>query len=210
MSKQLDVTSKRFGNLIAIKSVGKGKDGILWQCVCDCGNTRLCRASDLRAGKNISCGCKRGKPPGLSVAHGKRSRPNRIWKQMRQRCLNKNDSAYDRYGGRGIRICPEWSDFKVFHAWAISHGYTEDLEIDRRDNSKGYFPENCRWVDLKTQARNKKNNHLITFNGKTLPMAQWTEEMGFKPWILSNRIHGLGWSPEKALTQTVRPLCRKK
>jgi hypothetical protein len=74
---------------------------------------------------------------------------------MKRRCHNPNNADYARYGGRGIGVCDEWkSDFMIFHKWALENGYTEKLEIDRKDNEGNYCPENCRWV---TRAQNVQN-----------------------------------------------------
>jgi hypothetical protein len=76
-------------------------------------------------------------------------------------------------------MCDEWlEDYTAFRDWSIENGYAEGLYIDRIDNSKGYSPDNCRWIDAKGQARNKTNNILITYNGKTQPAAAWDEELG--------------------------------
>lgn len=146
-----------------------------------------------------------GKPPGLAVAHGKRCRLNRIWRQMRQRCLNANDSSYPYYGGRGIRIHPVWSDFTIFREWALSNGYQDGLEIDRRDNDGDYCPENCRWASHVTQARNKRNNRRLTHNGITLSMAEWCDRLGLNYGAVSHRMR-LGWTVEKAFLTPVRRL----
>jgi hypothetical protein len=87
---------------------------------------------------------------------------------MNQRCSNPSDKNYNRYGGRGISVCDEWrEDFQAFYEWAIANGYDEtapvgECTIDRIDNDKGYAPDNCRWVDLKTQQNNKSNNRKVT------------------------------------------------
>uniref|UniRef100_A0A6M3ISH4 Uncharacterized protein n=1 Tax=viral metagenome TaxID=1070528 RepID=A0A6M3ISH4_9ZZZZ len=150
-----------------------------------------------------------GKTHGLAVINGKRTRLNRIWKQMRQRCLNPNDSAYNRYGGRGIKICPEWDEYLVFRGWAISHGYNDILEIERIDNYGNYCPENCTWIRPGLQARNKRNNHLVTFEGETLSLAEWAERLDLNYNTIRSRLN-LGWADERALTTPIRRLQCKK
>lgn len=76
---------------------------------------------------------------------------------MKYRCYNENHIAYKHYGGRGITVCNEWlHDFAVFRGWALSHGYSDDLTIDRIDNDKGYGPDNCRWATWQEQSANKR------------------------------------------------------
>lgn len=91
--------------------------------------------------------------------HGMRkTRIYSIWRSMKCRCSNKNNKSY---GAKGITVCEEWKEFINFKDWSFANGYKDDLTIDRIDNSKGYCPENCRWVDMTTQARNKSTNNKI-------------------------------------------------
>lgn len=204
-----DLTSGRYGKLLVVSL--ERVNPTFYLCQCDCGKTSIARSSDLVSGKTKSCGCGRGKPPGLSVAHGRRSRLNRIWKQMRQRCKNPNDCAYARYGGRGITICKEWDDFKVFRLWALGSGYGHDLSIDRIDNNLGYSPQNCRWVTNFAQARNKRNNRIMTLGGESLPLAQWAERLGINIGTLKSRVNNLKWDDQKALTTPIRRMtCKNK
>lgn len=95
---------------------------------------------------------------------------------MKDRCYNKKCKDYQMWGGRGITICDEWlRDVKSFYDWAMTHGYKDNLTIDRIDNNKGYSPDNCRWVDRKTQARNTRRNRVITINGETKCLVEWCE-----------------------------------
>lgn len=93
----------------------------------------------------------------------KKTRIYNVWSGMKRRCSDKNNKNY---GIKGITVCEEWKEFVNFKDWAFSNGYKDDLTIDRIDNSKGYCPENCRWTDRITQARNKStNNKILTKNG---------------------------------------------
>lgn len=82
------------------------------------------------------------------------------WQSMKQRCLNPNHPKYKRYGGRGIKICSEWYDIKNFADWALKNGWKDGLTIDRIDNNGNYCPENCRWVSISQNSRNKKTTKI--------------------------------------------------
>jgi len=128
-----------------------------------------------------------------------------IWGIMKSRCGNPNTFAYDRYGGRGIAVCEEWNEsrgFAAFKDWALANGYQDDLTIDRIDNDGNYTPENCRWVDMKTQANNRKSNVLITIDGRTQNKKQWADEIGVHKRTFDNRLES-GWDFEKILTKKV-------
>ena len=84
-----------------------------------------------------------------------------VWRSMRQRCNNQNNKDYKHYGGRGISICAEWSDYLIFKKWSIDNGYVEGLTLDRVNNNGNYEPTNCRWTTNKQQARNKNTNIRI-------------------------------------------------
>jgi len=143
-----DLTGRRFGMLEAIRRDENIKEKVSWVCKCDCGKFTSSTTGNLLRGKSASCGCVRTKH------NGKGTRLYRIWTGIKTRCLNPNDHAWDRYGGRGISICEEWKDnFGAFQDWAFSHGYDNTLTIDRKENDKGYFPDNCRWI---TRSENSK------------------------------------------------------
>ena len=98
---------------------------------------------------------------------------------MKQRCYNPHTNVYKYYGGRGITVCDEWlKSYHAFRDWAFANGYREDLSIDRIDNDKGYSPENCRWVSVNEQRRNRRNSHWITINGETKRITDWSNETG--------------------------------
>lgn len=120
--------------------------------------------------------------------HGMRhTKTYKSWAEMKQRCLNQNNTVYDYYGGRGITICDEWMDFQKF--LDDMGECPKGMSIDRIDNSKGYYAENCRWANKYQQARNKRNNRLIEFNGEIKPLSQWAEEYNLLVGTLWRRIN---------------------
>ena len=132
-----------------------------------------------------------------------KTRLHKIWESMRARCYDKNHIHFENYGGRGIYVCGEWSDYVHFRDWALNNGYSEDLTIDRIDVNGDYCPENCRWVTMKEQQNNKRTNRYISMNGETHTISNWSEITGIKKTTLKERLNS-GWSVEKALTTPVR------
>lgn len=129
-------------------------------CSCDINKLFYVQSHRFRNKTVRSCGCFRKEKV---KTHGKSdTRLYSIWCNMKNRCYNKNSEVYKDYGHRSILICKEWKySFEAFYTWSINNGYKNTLEIDRIDNNKGYYPDNCRWVTKNTQAYNKrkyKNN----------------------------------------------------
>lgn len=104
------------------------------------------------------------------------------------------------YIGRGITMCEEWNDWNAFKSWAISNGYSDTLSIDRIDNNKGYCPQNCRWVDAKTQGENKRNNIVVEINVETHILSEWCRILGLNRCSVKSRILNQGLTPYEALT----------
>lgn len=132
-----------------------------------------------------------------NITHGgSKTRLYRIWKQMRIRCFCVTNHTYRFYGDRGITICDEWSDFAVFREWALSHGYTDEMTIDRIDNDGDYCPENCRWVCKSENSKHTRLTKFYTHNGVTLSHNDWARRIGISPTTLTKRIqrHGLEFS----------------
>lgn len=126
------------------------------------------------------------------------------WKNMRRRCGSPYAKGYENYGGRGIKVCEEWDkDPLVFIHWALANGWEEGLTLDRIDNNGDYCPENCRWISRAKQLLNRRNNRIMTLNGKSQTMKEWADELGISPLTLSNRVNRHGWSDEKALTTPI-------
>lgn len=152
---------------------------------------------------------------------GRRNKPknegsklHKILNDMKQRCYNSNRKDYKWYGGRGITICEEWlcservngkttKGFVAFKKWALLNGYKEGLTIDRINTFKEYSPENCRWITIQEQQRNKSSNNFITYKGKTQTLLQWSKELGMWHGTLRHRIYKLHWTIEEAFETPV-------
>ena len=148
----LDLSNMQFGNLTVIKRADKTYNGnYKWWCFCQCGAVKAILGDSLKSGKTQSCGCfQREITSKTNSKHKLRhSRLYSIWCGMKQRCLYLNHTGWSRYGGRGITICEEWlNDFKAFYDWAMSHGYQDNLTIDRINNDGNYEPSNCQWLTV--------------------------------------------------------------
>lgn len=188
MAEFKDLTGQKFGRLTVIdisKKVQSGKrERYYWKCKCECGKYHEVRTDGLTSGNVQSCGClHRGQAiKNVSLHHTHKqsgSRLYRIWAQMKDRCMNEKNTCYSRYGGRGIIICDEWkNDFEAFYKWAIDNGYHENLTIDRKDNNKGYFPDNCRWTTNKEQSRNRRSNIVVSYKGEEMTLIEASEKSG--------------------------------
>lgn len=132
-------------------------------------------------------------------------RLRRIYDRMKSRCYNPAANNFGYYGGKGITVCDEWlQSFQAFEAWALSHGYSDTLTIDRKDGNGPYCPSNCRWATWKEQGRNRSNNHLLTYGGETMPVVAFAERFGIPEKTLFKRLER-GWDTTRALTTPVRP-----
>lgn len=207
MGKLIDLTGKRFGRLIVIKKIGRVGHDTAWECKCDCGNLHNARSGDLKCGNVSSCGCLRKEvAKNKQYKHGLSDKKlYYVWKSMIRRCYNTKESHYSSYGGRGIKVCDAWkSDCKPFYEWALSSGYAEGLSIDRINVDGNYEPSNCQWISMLKQQFNKRNNHTLTYDGKTQTITEWALEIGVKQKTLLSRINDYGWSVERALTEKTK------
>ena len=196
---------EKYGRLVVIAEAGKGPRGLrLVRCQCDCGNMITTEFNRIKNGNTRSCGCLyREVIKNTNITHGKSyTRLYNSWRGMKDRCLNPKHTGYKNYGGRGIKLFHKWLVFENFMIWALSHGYWDGLTIERTDTNGDYSPDNCTWATRKKQGNNKRNNHLITFEGVTKTAAEWSELTGIHVQTLLSRVR-LGWPIGKALNAKV-------
>lgn len=201
-TRLVDLTWKIFGRLTVLEiDKNNSSKRVYWKCKCDCGEVVSIAGNDLKSGNTKSCGCFRKENTKMTkTTHGKRNtKLYGVWCAMKSRCSNPNDTHYKDYGERGIAVCNEWlNDFQAFYDWAISNGYKNGLEIDRKDNDKGYSPNNCRWVTRKENMNNTRENVFIAYNGETHTLSEWGDITGTPERLISQRLKN-GWSEHEAL-----------
>lgn len=199
--------NKKFNHLIVLERVENDKYGnSKWLCKCDCGKQVEVLGIHLRSGHTKSCGCLK-KENCKNIIHKpkhnmSRTRIYKIWNGMKNRTNQKStlkDTKYKNYSGRGIETCESWKDFENFYEWAINNGYRDNLTIDRIDTNGDYEPSNCRWITMKEQNNNRRNNIVIEFNNESHTLTEWNEILGFSKGLLKNRLNR-GWSVQRAFT----------
>ena len=203
----IDLTNQKFGKLSVVSREKNhiqpsGRTDVMWLCQCECGRTVIVSAANLRSGHIKSCGCYRSEiARKKATKHGLRqTRLYKIFYGMKKRCYTPTATSFSNYGGRGITVCEEWQEFMPFYDWAMSHGYSDDLTLERIDNNGNYCPENCRWATKKEQANNRRTNRFITYNGETHTLLEWSNILGVDIKTLHRRLSN-GWSVEDALTK---------
>jgi len=191
---------KRFGRLVAISRIPKFKQETKYLCHCVCGNFAVVKTGNLASRNTSSCGCLKFK-----VKKPFNQKIHSVYSGMIDRCYNEEYHAYHRYGGRGIKVCKSWlNSYGVFYEWCFENGWSDGLQIDRRNNNAGYYPFNVRFVTRKQNMNNTSSNNIIEFDGKTMNLTQWAEYLGISEDVLSSRINYCKWSYEKALTTPVK------
>lgn len=198
MANFKDLTGERFGRLevlgVARKVTSGKRERYYWACRCDCGNEKEVRTDCLTSGLVKSCGCLKKEQNKINLTANHRHKLSRTrlyqeWQSMKDRCLNPNIPCYERYGGRGISICDDWLYPDNFFNWAMTNGYDNSLTIDRIDNGGDYEPSNCRWVDIKTQCRNRRSNIIVEYEGQEMTLIEASEKSGINYGALTRRYH---------------------
>lgn len=199
-----NLIGKTFGNLY-VESKADSKNGRrMWNCVCDCGRKTIVSTYLLKSGHTKSCGCITGRPGGVSPKIKGTVIYSR-WQAMKKRCYQVGTQGYENYGGRGIKVCESWKNNPVaFYEWAIKSGFSENLTLDRIDVNGDYCPENCRWVTAKEQGRNKRNNHLVEFNGKKMTVSEYSELTGVNRGSIDWRLNQSKMKEKEALNKPIK------
>lgn len=198
------LAGSKFGNLTAIKEgerlrLPSGQYNRTILCKCDCGNEKAIRLSHLVRGRITSCGCKMPK-------HGNtKDKLYNTWRAMKNRCNLDSHINANRYKKRGITLFEDWNKFLVFKDWALKNGYKEGLQIDRIDNSIGYYPDNCRFVTSYENSKNRDCTFKVLYNGNLIPFtdALYMANSYSKYHTIFQRIKR-GWNPQKAIDTPIR------
>lgn len=193
MAIKEEVVGNVYGHITVLADAErKGRNSRFVLCVCKCGTKKEFRMQLLKTGKTKSCGC---------VSHemgaekrrthgGTGTRLHNIWRSIKRRCYNPNERVYEYYGGKGVVMHDDWLfDFARFRDWSEKNGYSEDLTIDRIDNTGNYEPSNCRWVSMQVQSNNKSNNRMMKINGTTKTVADWSRFTGVNVKTIYNRLY---------------------
>jgi hypothetical protein len=205
MFKKKNFDGMRFGFYTVIRRDHKLNDGsYMFLCRCDCGNEFYVRQGNFKSTK--SCGCmKLELNRKQATKHGgKYERLYKVWDGIKQRCYNTKCPEYDKYGGRGIKMCDEWRyDYSAFRKWALENGYDPNAKhmqctIDRIDVNGKYEPCNCRWAPPDVQANNRRCNHRLTIDGKTKTVTEWSKISGVGSKTILYRLKN-GWNEKDAV-----------
>lgn len=189
MGNFIDRTGLKYGKWTVIRLSHTNECGAHWHCRCDCGTESVVFGGNLGAGKTTSCGCVIKTQGGMRRGSDKLTRGTAAmrWKGMMDRCYLESASNYYNYGARGIKVCERWHYLPNFIA-DMGEPPTPEHSLDRINPDADYYLENCRWATAKEQGRNRRNNRLFTFNGKTQCASAWIEELGIPSTTFWNRI----------------------
>ena len=197
----------KVGSRTLIKRNGKNKWGdTLWKTRCDCGHIDdFVAQGNLKRGVSDVCReCAKRKIGASNATHGasRKNHPHhrewKIWKKLRGRISTTTDHAYSHYGGRGLDIDPRWKESFEFFISDMGP-CPAALTIERLNNNRGYWPDNCEWKTRKAQANNRRTNCIVEFRGEKKTLTQWCDQFGRNMGTVWKRLFRLGWSVERAL-----------
>ena len=201
----------KFGEWTIIKLSRKDDHSfILWFAKCNCGTVREVREEALLRGASRSCGCIAArKAKALFTKHSMSRTPtHQAWRAMRYRCTRPSHPSYHNYGGRGISVCQEWME--SFMQFLSDMGEKpKGLTLERIDNNKGYYKENCKWATHREQCRNMRKSRIFEYKGERKTLAEWSEITGIHQGTLRNRIEK-NWPIGKIFKEPAPPHNRRE
>ena len=176
-----------------------------WKFNCACGNSVVRCYSAVKNGKATNCGClAKANRRKAHVKHGYRhTRFYRCWQGMWSRATNPKHLAYKRYKTLGINICPKWEKFTGFLEDMLE-GYSDELTLERINNNKGYYKDNCKWATRKEQNRNTRVTLKVRYRGKLWKLCELTESLGLSYARVWGRLNKCKWSLERALHEPIQ------
>jgi hypothetical protein len=200
--------NKKYGRLLIVEDLGRIKNKRIVMVICECGVMKPVSLASIKYGTTTSCGCLLKEAiQKAQTKHGLSRHPLKsVWSSIKSRCYNENDGSYSNYGGRGVKMCPEWeSDFISFYTWCIDNGWKRGMDVDKDIKTPSgsgvlYSPEMCSIVSRQTNLRSKRNNHYIEYNGMVKCVSDWSDFLGVKRRTLYDRIKK-GWPVERVLSK---------
>jgi hypothetical protein len=212
MGARIEPTS-RIGEVHGIYTIvdvlsEKNKNGAyIYKGVCNkCGFVKFATYSDFHAPTSITTICQHLRMDGSYITRCKmdNKRIRHTFNEMMLRCYSENSPDYKWYGGKGIGICQEWRDNpKLFEEWSLTHGYDDDLTIDRIDGNKDYCPDNCQWISREENSRKAGRVNWITVGDDTLTGRQWGAKLGIGPNTINTAIRDFGEEKTKELIRAM-------
>ena len=211
-SREKNMIGVRVGKLLVLEKLQKRKGAnksIVYLCLCDCGETTEVITSHLASKKVQSCGCSHTDALlKRNTTHGMRyNGVYHVWNGMIQRCENPKAPNFKNYGGRGIKVCPEWHDPWTFLK-DMGDRPSKDHSIERKNVNGNYCPENCCWTTLDVQANNKRNTRLLDYNGSKLTMSQLAKKYRLSYGMIWSRLRK-GLSIKEAIETPPRNRIKK-
>jgi len=200
----------KFNLLTIVSDEGMSNNRRMVAVKCDCGSEKKIGFATVKNGTAKSCGCLRvisNKKMVHRTTHGLVKHPlYRVWVGVRKRCYNSKCPEFKNYGGRGVTMCDEWrEDFLPFYEWAISNGYKKGLELDKdkfasNEGGKVYSPEFCSFISRDENAKYRRSNISIHYNGEEKCLSQWCIDLGLHYFRTYGRLRQLNWSVNKAFS----------
>lgn len=211
-TQKIDLIGKRYGRWVVLEQAKPGQGySTRWLCKCDCGTVKTVDGQLLRTGRSRSCGClneeRRIQMPNSRMNDDERIRA--IYISIRSACENPQDPKYPKFGGKGIKVCDEWRrSFEAFRKWSETNGYDDKAFLLRYDVTKDFSPYNSKWVHSPNKGNGRKGSIMLTANGETHSLAEWSRITGLNRSSIEERLLR-GATPEEAVNPERRPRGRK-